>query len=120
MRFQEESRRIDVWLKTVGTLAREDYPAALEVAEFPRVVKGYGDTHINGRKKFDMMMLALDGLRGRPGAPDYLKELREAALADENGQKLAEVLVEVERRIAAAMLSKPAASHDWVGQGVRP
>ena len=93
LRFAEEHHRIDVWLEAVKSLAEIDYAAALEVAEFPRVVKGYGDTHINGRKKFDRMMQVLPGLRANTGAANYLHRLREAALADEDGQKLSELLL---------------------------
>lgn len=92
LRFQEEQQRIGQWLETVSSIAQEDYAAALEIAELPRVVKGYGDTHINGRKKFDRIVAAIADVCSRPGAADHLRQMREAALADEEGQKLAEIL----------------------------
>jgi len=95
LRFQEEQKRIGQWLAQIPVLVQEDYGLALEVAEFPRVVKGYGDTHVRGRQNFDAMMEALPRLRRRAGAAAYVKKLRTAALADESGQKLAEALQEV-------------------------
>ncbi len=75
--------------------AKEDYPLALELAECPRVVKGYGDTHIRGRKNFDTLMAALPKLVTSRDAAHLLKKLREAALADDTGDKLTAALREL-------------------------
>jgi indolepyruvate ferredoxin oxidoreductase, beta subunit len=95
LRFKEEHKRINEWLTQIPDLARGDYALALELAECPRVVKGYGETHIRGRKNFDALMTSLPTLRGRQDAAGRLKKLREAALADDTGEKLAEALKEV-------------------------
>ena len=68
---------------------------ALEVAECPNLIKGYGDTHILGTRNFESLMEALLRLRRMPGAAANLKTLREAALADDTGQKLSRTLKEI-------------------------
>jgi indolepyruvate ferredoxin oxidoreductase beta subunit len=92
LRFQEEQGRIEQWLEKLKEFAREDYAAAEQIAEFPRVVKGYGDTHTNGRRKFDLLMRSLDCFRSRIDAASILRNLIDSALADENGAKLDETL----------------------------
>jgi indolepyruvate ferredoxin oxidoreductase beta subunit len=98
LRFEEEHRRIDAWLAQIPVLAQESYALAVELAECPRIVKGYGETQVRGRKSFDALMAALPKLRGRTDAAGYLKKLREAALAEDSGEKLQEEL----RKLAEA------------------
>ena len=95
LRFAEEQKGMAAWLALVQDLGKKDYALALEVAEFPRVLRGYGETHARGRENFDAMMAALPGLVQRSDAPLRLKKLREAALADESGQGLTAALQEV-------------------------
>ena len=76
----------------IPPLAVENYALAQEVAECPRLVKGYGDTHVRGSLHFDTVMGALPRLKCMEGAAGLLKGLRETALADESGEKLAEAL----------------------------
>ena len=95
LRFGQEQQRIAAWLATIPPLARDNFALALEVAEFPRVVKGYGDTHVRGRRSFDALMGALERLRAKPTAAAAMKRLREAALADESGEKFDQILGEV-------------------------
>jgi indolepyruvate ferredoxin oxidoreductase beta subunit len=86
LRFQEEHARILEWLSQIALIAPEDYPLALELAECPSMVKGYGETHLRGRRNFDTVMKILSKLRGRLDAAKCLKELREAALADDTSE----------------------------------
>jgi indolepyruvate ferredoxin oxidoreductase, beta subunit len=95
LRFREEHNRINAWLAQLASVAPKNYALALELAECPRVVKGYGDTHIRGRKGFDAMMAAVPNLVERTDAAQYLRKLREAALADDTGEKLMAALKEV-------------------------
>ena len=95
LRYQREHQQINDWLAHIPTLARENYALALEFAECPRMLKGYGDTHLHGKQSFDAVMRALPKLRCMEDAAGWLKKLREAALADDTGQKLAETLREV-------------------------
>ena len=95
LRFQDEHRRIGEWLALFPALAPEDYGLAMELAELPRVVKGYGDTHHRGRRSFDEIMRVLPTLRQKHGAAAVVRKLRDAALADESGHQFAEALKEV-------------------------
>jgi indolepyruvate ferredoxin oxidoreductase, beta subunit len=95
LRFAEEQSKIENWLENLQNLAQKDYALACEVAEFPRVLRGYGETQLRGRENFAAMMAVVPGLTQRPDAPIRLKKLREAALADESGQRLQAVLQEV-------------------------
>ncbi len=95
LRFRWEQQLIASWLAQIPPLAREDYALACEVAVCPRLVKGYGDTHRRGSENFAAVLSALPRLRSRPDAPERLKRLREAALADDTGEKLEQALAEV-------------------------
>jgi indolepyruvate ferredoxin oxidoreductase, beta subunit len=95
LRYRHEQHRIEAWLEQIPALAAENFALALEVAEFPRVVKGYGDTLVRGRKNFDVLISALALLRRNPDASISMRKLREAALADEDGAIFAQRLREV-------------------------
>ena len=95
LRFMAEQPKIETWLGEIPSLAAQDYQLAVEFAECPRVLKGYGETYALGTRNFNAIMAAMPRLKGVPNAAARLKELREAALADEHGQKLSEALEEV-------------------------
>jgi indolepyruvate ferredoxin oxidoreductase beta subunit len=95
LRFAEEQKKISDWLSCVADLAKRDYLLALEVAQFPRILRGYGETYLRGRQSFDAMTAALPELAQKSDAPNRVRKLREAAQADESGQKLAAALHEV-------------------------
>ena len=95
LRFEREQNKMADWLRAIPALAREDYALALEVAECPRLVKGYGDTHLLGTRNFDAVMAILPSLRGKAYAAARVKQFREAALADDTGEKLSDALREV-------------------------
>jgi indolepyruvate ferredoxin oxidoreductase beta subunit len=90
LRFQREHGKIREWLARIQELAAENDVLARELAECPRLVKGYGDTHLRGTRIFDELMDALPRLRAMRDGAARLKSLREAALADDIGEKLAE------------------------------
>lgn len=94
LRFDREQKKIARWLALIPELAHENYELAIEVAECPRLIKGYGDTHVLGTRNFDALMNAVPELRIRPDGAVRLKRLREAALADESGEKLSQALQE--------------------------
>lgn len=87
LRYQSENARIEQWLAQIEAAARHDPALALEVAQCQRLVKGYGDTHARGLANYLRLM---DAVRqaGQRLAPATLRELREAALADEHGKAL--------------------------------
>jgi indolepyruvate ferredoxin oxidoreductase beta subunit len=79
----------------VKDVAQTDYALALELAECPRLIKGYGDTYILGTHNFESLMQALSRLRQMDKPAVHLKTLREAALADDTGKKLENALAEL-------------------------
>ena len=87
LRFQAENARIETWLHDIEQALSRSPPLALEITLCQRLVKGYGDTHERGLRNFQI-------LRGtwrrtdRDIAPQLLRELRDAALADEHGERL--------------------------------
>ena len=51
-------------------------------------MKGYSDTHARGASKFDRVTAATTILAGRADAADWIRRLRDAALADGDGAML--------------------------------
>ncbi|MDP9898927.1 indolepyruvate oxidoreductase subunit beta family protein [Variovorax ginsengisoli] len=87
MRYAEENRRIEAWLACIADTADRNPALAVEVAQCQRLVKGYSDTHTRGTLNYDTLMAALERA-GSNLAPATLRELRDAALADEHGNQL--------------------------------
>ncbi len=88
LRHRGEEAHIGAWLETVHRLAPGQPALAAEVLRCRRLVKGYSDTHARGLSKFDRVLSALPLLEGRADAADWLRRLKEAALADEAGTQL--------------------------------
>jgi indolepyruvate ferredoxin oxidoreductase beta subunit len=87
LRYAIENARIEQWMGRIEAAARSNPQLAIELAQCQRLVKGYGDTHARGWRHFETMMAAMDGA-GTRIAPAAIRELREAALADESGDRL--------------------------------
>ena len=92
MRYAEENRRIEEWLQRIAATAQRNPELAVELAQCQRLVKGYSDTHERGIRNYDTVMRAVERA-GTALAPATLRELRDAALADEHGHKLQAALV---------------------------
>jgi len=75
LRFSREQQAIEEWLGTVESLAEHHYALACEVAQAPRVLKGYGDTHANGWRAYEAAMAALPELLPLPDAAARFKKL---------------------------------------------
>ncbi|MFS2050430.1 DUF6537 domain-containing protein, partial [Variovorax sp. CT11-76] len=84
LRYADENRRIEAWLAEIAATAARNTELAIEVAQCQRLVKGYSDTHERGLRNYDTVMAALRRA-GDALAPATLRELRNAALADEHG-----------------------------------
>lgn len=95
LRFKREQPRITGWLEQVKAIAQTDVALALEVAECPRLIKGYGDTYVLGSHHFEILMQALPRLQQMENAAGRLKVLREAALADDTGKKLQSMIADM-------------------------
>ncbi|MQM38108.1 hypothetical protein KBTX_02113 [wastewater metagenome] len=89
LRFREEMARIEAWLGRIHQTVAPDYALAVEIARCQRLVKGYGDTHARGLSNFNTIMGVIDGYDGDEEPAAVVRRLREAALADEQGEKLA-------------------------------
>jgi indolepyruvate ferredoxin oxidoreductase beta subunit len=90
-RFAEETRAIEAWLDAIADATPRSPELAREIAECARLLKGYSDTHRRGRENFARI---LDGavLRGADAAT--LRRLRQAALADPDGQALVRAMAQ--------------------------
>ncbi|ODV44383.1 indolepyruvate oxidoreductase subunit B [Cupriavidus sp. UYMMa02A] len=93
LRYALETERIEGWLQRLLEAARINPALALEVVQCQRLVKGYSDTHVRGLANYQTLMNAVVRA-GAHLAPATLRELREAALADEHGNKLRALLVQ--------------------------
>lgn len=93
MRYAEENRRIEEWLQRIAATAPRNPALAVELAQCQRLVKGYSDTHERGIRNYDTVMRAVERA-GTALAPATLRELRDAALADEHGHKLQAALAQ--------------------------
>ena len=95
-RFAAEQAMIERWLVGVEQGTREHWQLGHEVALCGRLIKGYGTTNERGK---DNLLHVLDHLAvaASAGAPPQraqaIRAAREAALAEEGGQALDQVLV---------------------------
>ena len=92
LRFAREHGHMARWLAHITRYAPLDYALATEVARCQRLVKGYGDTHLRGMQRFQAIEAALPHLEQSGTAADQVKQLAQAALADEDGVRFEELL----------------------------
>jgi indolepyruvate ferredoxin oxidoreductase beta subunit len=95
LRFQTEHQRIGEWLAAIQRLSASHPSLALEVARSQRLVKGYGDTYARGWGNFQRLMAVLPQMRALPHGEQQLRDLTQAALADDGGQALENLLASV-------------------------
>jgi indolepyruvate ferredoxin oxidoreductase beta subunit len=88
LRHKREVAHRDAWLEAARAAAASNPALAKAIIELRRLVKGYSDTHARGLSKFDKALAAAIRLRERGDAPDWVRRLRDAALADEDGKIL--------------------------------
>jgi indolepyruvate ferredoxin oxidoreductase beta subunit len=108
LRHQREMAGIRAWLAQVAGLLDREPALALEVIRNQRLIKGYSDTHARGSRHFEQLMQVLPTLRSRAGSASVMRDLREAALADESGEHLATLLAAQRLAPAAEPYSTPA------------
>jgi indolepyruvate ferredoxin oxidoreductase beta subunit len=101
LRYVVENQRIESWLAQIAGIAPRDYALAVELAECQTLVKGYGDTHERGWASFSRISAMVPGLAGTANAAAQLRSLREAALADDSGQRLLTVIAGLNLKAAA-------------------
>ncbi len=88
LRHKVEAAHMEEWLALAERERASDYALGVEVLKCRRLIKGYSDTHVRGHSKFDRVLACLPLLRGRADAADWIRRLREAALADAEGKAL--------------------------------
>lgn len=88
LRHESEMAHVEAWFAKVLETAPSDRTLAAEILANYRLIKGYSDTHARGLSKFAKVMSALDMLKGRSDAADWMRRLRTAALDDVEGEKL--------------------------------
>jgi indolepyruvate ferredoxin oxidoreductase beta subunit len=88
LRHRREVAHRDAWLAAARDIAESNPALAKAIIELRRLVKGYSDTHARGLSKFDKALAAAMRLRDRGDAADWVRRLRDAALADEDGKTL--------------------------------
>jgi indolepyruvate ferredoxin oxidoreductase beta subunit len=95
LRYELENARIERWIDQIISSARHNPALAVEVVQCQRLVKGYGDTHARGLRNYETLMATVVR-KGAHLAPATLRELRDAALGDEYGNKLREAMARYE------------------------
>jgi len=93
LRYEDENRRMEDWLQRIAATAAVNPELAVEVARCQRLVKGYSETHERGLRNYETLMSAVQRTGGAL-APVTLREMRDAALADEHGDKLRAVMAQ--------------------------
>ena len=86
LRHRAEAAHLARLIEAAETAATPELAA--ELLSFQRLIKGYSDTHARGLGKFDKAMEGAALVAARDDAPDWVRRLREAALADEKGEAL--------------------------------
>ncbi len=98
LRYLREQEMITGWLEGIEAAAQISPALAVEWAECGRIIKGYSDTRERANRNFSLLrqeILAstLEGKTDPDAAAPWLKAAREAALADEDGKALGNILV---------------------------
>jgi indolepyruvate ferredoxin oxidoreductase beta subunit len=88
LRFAAEQAFLRDWLHTILIVASTNYRLAAEIAMLRTLVKGYSDTHENGRRRYDMLIQMLPQILETSDPAATLAKLRKAALADDTGAAL--------------------------------
>lgn len=88
LRYHEERARIELWIGEVKDLARRDLALAHEWVLCQRLIKGYGDTFERGLRNFEKIRQAFQSLPASSQTAAWLRQARDAALADERGDAI--------------------------------
>lgn len=92
LRHSVEVQHLEDWLEKAMKCLPDNYELAVEVIKCQRLIKGYSDTHARGQSKFSRIINTLPLLGQHDEAAGTISKLREAALADEKGVELDNML----------------------------
>lgn len=88
--YQKETGHITEWLAAIAGAARVDHEQAVELAMCGRLIKGYGETR---RRGIGNLQKILQQYKSKPTLCSVdVQQLREAALADDEGSDLTATL----------------------------
>lgn len=90
-RWQDEQAAIERWLAAVERGLHSDWRLGYETAQCARLVKGYGETHERGRRRFDAILTQIvegGDFADAAARADAVARARAAALADTDGRAL--------------------------------
>ena len=88
-RHHIETERIEAWLASALNAARNNYDLGVEIIGLQRLVKGYGETHERGLRRYGAILATLAPLVDQAGAAQTAGVLAKAALKDDTGRLLA-------------------------------
>lgn len=98
LRFPQEQAAIEVWLDAMATALPRSPAFAAALAELPRVLKGYSDTHVRGRRAYGEILSKVVqpalASAGEVRAAPQLRRAIAAALADPEHKALDHLLAE--------------------------
>jgi len=95
-RYAQEQAAIERWLAAVIEGTNTDWQLGFELGLCGRLIKGYGATNERGKQNLAHILdhlAASDGFATPAARAAAIREAREAALADEGGKALDEMLV---------------------------
>jgi indolepyruvate ferredoxin oxidoreductase, beta subunit len=91
-RFSTQTELIETWLARIHSAGDVGY--AVEIAQAVGMVKGYGDTYERGLHRYQAIVSAAENL-SQQQRTGFVRKLRQAALADEDGKVFASALKEL-------------------------
>lgn len=91
-RYADEQALIERWLAAIRRHAQQAAPVAFEIACCARLVKGYSDTRQCGRDRLTTVLALAEGAAASEVLAEQLRRVREAALADVEGNATAATL----------------------------
>lgn len=95
-RYQQEQQAIEDWLQLVAVALHKCPEFAVNLAELPRLIKGYSDTLERGKQAFEKIMQLVVKPAFESGdlyqANDKLRQALDASMADDKHHKLQQVI----------------------------
>jgi indolepyruvate ferredoxin oxidoreductase beta subunit len=103
LRYVEEQKQIDIWLDAMKTALARSPEFAGALAELPRLLKGYGETHLRGKTNYAAVF---DGVV-RPAISSGSEAMEAARLRKAIGAALADPESDALSRFLAEPRSEP-------------
>ena len=98
LRYSVEQKKMEIWLDAMQSALQRSPEFAGALAELPRLLKGYGETHLRGKTNyaavFDGLVLPAIKAGNEAAEAARLRRAISAALADPEAAALGKLLVE--------------------------